>query len=180
MKTLDQIIMLSWLLLTGAGIARAQDSTLPKQAAAKDVSGIVVNYNANPAQPLEGIVVYHNGVAVDTTDASGTFGVPTAIEPGNRPVVPDHFTLKTYPNPFNSQVTIEYTVPSAATVSFRWFTPTAQKLTEQRYQHAQPGTYRVTFSPAAWASGAYFLQALITPKAGTHTESKTLKLLYIK
>lgn len=160
-----------FMILWGAGTARAQD-----------FSGTVVAYQAGEATPVEGIEVYLDGVKKDTTNASGTFGFPTAIiyDPAR---VPKAFTLKLFPNPFNPSTILEYAVPYQADVSIVGYNALGQKVYSEQQKNQPAGTYKLTFDASRYdlASQMLFFQVLIDPKdASVAPSMKVVKGVYTK
>ena len=76
-----------------------------------------------------------------------------------------------YPNPFNANTLIDYSVPAGRTIDLRFYNVLG-RLVEQRT--VAGGNGRVVWSPGG-ASGIYFVQA-VWPQG----ESKPLRLLFLK
>lgn len=164
-------VKILFILLCWTGVAIAQEMT-----------GTVVNYSAGQTTPVEGIEVYLDGVKKDTTNASGTFGFPTAIiyDPAR---VPKAFTLKLFPNPFNPSTILEYTVPYQADVSIVGYNALGQKVYSEQQKNQPAGTYKLTFDASKYdlASQMLFFQVLIDPKDASIAPSmKVVKGVYTK
>ncbi len=82
-------------------------------------------------------------------------GVPLSVEKGN--LVPKELTLNNYPNPFNPQTIVEFTVPSDAHVVLKVFNYLGQ-LVETLYSgNVKAGEYhRYRFGATHLASGVYY------------------------
>lgn len=115
-------------------------------------------------------------------------GVPTGVlmlpEPGNAPVKePAELPVKTellapYPNPFNPQVTIAYTLKEAAEVTIGVFDLRGRKVREIRPGLHPAGTYRAEWhgeddAGRRQASGVYFIHL----KAGDFEQTHRVMLL---
>ncbi len=69
--------------------------------------------------------------------------------------VPDEFTLKAYPNPFNPMTTIEFTMPEAGNVSLKIFDNTG-RVVETMTRAANAGTVSFEWNAEGRTSGTYF------------------------
>ncbi len=69
--------------------------------------------------------------------------------------VPEEFTLKAYPNPFNPTTTIEFTMPEAGNVSLAIFDNTG-RVVETMTRAANAGTVTFEWNAEGRTSGTYF------------------------
>ncbi len=111
-------------------------------------------------------------------DNAGTFKVydPIAVEVE----IPKDFTLsQNYPNPFNPATTINYTLPTAGSVTLQVYSMNGELVQTlvQGYQVA--GSYSVAFDASRLASGTYAYR-LITTGADGQTQSALKKMLLMK
>lgn len=111
-------------------------------------------------------------------DNAGTFKVydPIAVEVE----IPKDFTLsQNYPNPFNPATTINYTLPTAGSVTLQVYSMNGELVQTlvQGYQAA--GSYSVAFDASRLASGTYAYR-LITTGADGQTQSALKKMLLMK
>lgn len=90
-----------------------------------------------------------------------------------RPIVPQGYSLSTYPNPFNSTVRIDYELPRASDVELTVHNTLGQQVASLFSGRAQAGAHSVSWSPDA-ASGVYFVKLV----SGDFTTSR--KVLYIR
>jgi len=75
--------------------------------------------------------------------------------------VPEKISLKhNYPNPFNGQTTIEYSVFKEADVSLKVYNIRGQLIEELVHRHHQPGSYRFQFSSDNYSSGVYIYKLI--------------------
>jgi serine protease AprX len=87
---------------------------------------------------------------------------PTDIANGEEPIVRGYQLLANYPNPFNSETTIQYRVKSSGNVSLQVFNSLGQKVAELVNNYRAAGTYQLAWNAAHLASGIYYL-VLETP-----------------
>jgi hypothetical protein len=92
---------------------------------------------------------------------------------------PNEFALRqNYPNPFNPTTTISYQLNEPARVEINVYDALGS-LVETLHSGAQnPGTHRLTWNAANYASGVYFarLQAI----DGAKTQAQTIKMMLLK
>jgi hypothetical protein len=89
----------------------------------------------------------------------------TAVE-NERTNAPTSFRLsQNYPNPFNPSTTIDYYIPSAATVSLEIFNTLGEQVTVLVDGHKEAGNYQITWS-ATTPSGLYFYRLQARPTEG--------------
>jgi hypothetical protein len=90
-------------------------------------------------------------------------------------VIPDDFSLsQSYPNPFNAQTTISYSLPASSDVSLDIFDILGRKIETLQSGHQDAGEHSVVWNAGNASSGAYFYRL----KAGERSE--TNKMLLIK
>ncbi|MCX6601500.1 MAG: T9SS type A sorting domain-containing protein [bacterium] len=99
----------------------------------------------------------------------------TPLEARDRDFVlpPSSFILSAYPNPFNSTLKIEYTLPRAGDVEVSVYNVLGQKVETVLDARVESGTHAVTWNPGC-AGGVYF----VTMK--TETAARTTKVLYLR
>ncbi|HEX2982335.1 MAG TPA: T9SS type A sorting domain-containing protein [Ignavibacteriales bacterium] len=84
------------------------------------------------------------------------------------------YKLSAYPNPFNPQTTIAFTIPNAGKVELAVYDLLGRKVTELLNEYRDKGSYEVKFDGDNLASGIYFY----TIKTGSFV--KTNKLILLK
>lgn len=90
-------------------------------------------------------------------------------------VVPDAFVLsQNFPNPFNPETKIQFSIPASEFVTLKVFDATGREITELVNQTLTVGTYEFSFNAARLTSGVYFY----TLTAGDYRETK--KMLLVK
>ncbi len=93
----------------------------------------------------------HNGLAVKFYDGnSADLGI-------NHNIIPQHFILSSYPNPFNPVITISLTVPEMGLAVVDVFDIQGRKLTNLANGNYQPGYYSLIWDASAFSSGVYFI-----------------------
>lgn len=82
-------------------------------------------------------------------------------------------TLQAFPNPFNSSITIEYTLPKSSNLTISVYDVLGQQVDVLSEQFQLPGKYQHTWKAKDFSSGVYFV-LLKTPE---HTKSISVTLL---
>lgn len=141
-----------------------------------EIAGLL---DAAGVPPGDSLRIYHRVVATDGVNeveseiatvmlVRGTF---TAAEPG---ATPGAYALHgNYPNPFNPQTTISYTLPQASRVTLRVFDLTGKEVATLVDGRQLPGTHAATFDAADLPSGVYLYRV----EAGAFSAAQTMMLL---
>ena len=82
--------------------------------------------------------------------------------------------MAAFPNPFNAQTTLEYTLAEAGHVEIQIFDMLGRLVATLQNGRQQAGTYRFTFAPEQQSSGLYFCRYRINGSTGV------LKLALVK
>jgi hypothetical protein len=85
-----------------------------------------------------------------------------------------------YPNPFNPETVIRYTVPNASAsyaVTLKIFNVLGQEITTLVNEHKSTGYYEVKWNALQQSSGIYFYQLSITNGSKTFQDIKKMVLL---
>jgi hypothetical protein len=131
----------------------------------------VFNRFTNPLSPPEEIARFDSlfgDLAVGTTggkyavfEKQGTSSVlfsgkdiPTSVSMWPS-TIPNTFSLRAYPNPFNPSTTITYQLPSSAAVSLKVFSLLGQEVATLVNEQQTAGTYSVQFNGSNLSSGVY-------------------------
>ena len=72
-------------------------------------------------------------------------------------LVPEKFSLNSYPNPFNPVVRVSFAIPEMRFVSVNVFDIRGQELAILANQNYEPGYYSVNWNASNYASGVYFI-----------------------
>lgn len=84
------------------------------------------------------------------------------------------FSLRAYPNPFTSELKLEYAVSSPCQVTLELFNSLGQRVARIEQDHVTPGTHLAVFNPAGMGDGVYYF------KAGTSHDRSTVIRRVIK
>jgi len=68
----------------------------------------------------------------------------------------EYFLAEAYPNPFNPETNIEFSVPESGFVTLKIFNMLGHEVTTLVSKNILPGTYRYLWNAAGFASGVYF------------------------
>ena len=109
---------------------------------------------------------------------AGSPNIVTGIEEQKNPVVKKDFTVSTYPNPFNGQVTIDYTLPNETfssndVVNISLYSPLGELVSNIATLPASAGNNKVHFDSKNLSSGIYY----VTLKSGIYSASKKIILM---
>ena len=73
--------------------------------------------------------------------------------------ITNHVNLyQNYPNTFNPETTIKYSIPISSIVTLRIYDLTGQEIATLVNEPKNAGTHKVVFNAAALSSGIYFCQ----------------------
>jgi FlgD Ig-like domain len=140
----------------------------------------LIDYSVAPS--LDVSTMIYNYYWVTATDFSGNEGRPAKVSPltgaGDNP---PHYVLSVsaYPNPFNPETTVRYTVPSRGHVRVEIFDVRGERVTTLVDREHPAGSFTAVWrgrnaAGASVSSGAYF--ARLTTPAG----NRTYKLVLLK
>jgi len=92
------------------------------------------------------------------TDTFSIQLVPVSVE-DEKPVSPEKFVLhNNYPNPFNPQTTLSYTVPRSGDVSLKIYNILGEEIISLFNEFKPAGNYEITWDASAHSSGIYFFR----------------------
>ena len=89
-------------------------------------------------------------------------------------LTPDEFTIKAFPNPFNAETVISYTLPGQSDVQLKIYDTQGREAVNLVNGYQTSGNHQVTFSGANLSSGVYYI--MLSTQYGKYTE----KVLLIK
>ena len=79
------------------------------------------------------------------------------IIPEEPPIIPDNFVLnQNFPNPFNSQTNIKYSIPSKGEIKFSFYNILGELIETIVKRHDEPGTFNLKWIPRDISTGIYF------------------------
>jgi len=124
----------------------------------------------------EGWVVGDSGIILLITNGGVTF-----VEENKNDEIPTDFYLSNnYPNPFNPNTKIKYSVPQTSNVIMKVFDILGNEIESLVNEEKQTGTYEINWYATNLPSGIYFyrLQAVPTGRqAGSFVETKKMVLM---
>jgi len=135
----------------------------------------LVGYYNTPGTAY-GVAVVGNLVYVAAGQEFGIYDCTAAvpvIERGSSTVPATFALLLNYPNPFNAETEIRYTLPKAELVSLKVFEVQGREVRTLVNFKQNAGTYSVRFDAGSLPSGVYFARL----RAGSYTASQKLVLL---
>jgi hypothetical protein len=94
--------------------------------------------------------------------------------PGKQRTLPDNMVLTAYPNPFNPQTVLEYTLPASGRVELTLYNITGRRVRTLIAGTQERGLHRITMDGSDLAAGLYIAR-LTAPRL-----TQTQKLLLIK
>jgi hypothetical protein len=100
-----------------------------------------------------------------------TYAVATAVEEATFSTSDLH--LKNYPNPFNSETIIEYSLPFDGNVKLEIYNAIGESVQTLVDEFQGVGNYKVMFNPPELSSGIFFYRII----AGNHTQLG--KMIYL-
>jgi hypothetical protein len=103
----------------------------------------------------KGLDASAGGIRVEETRLYGWDEIPfeeTRMDPA---ATASSVVIHAYPNPFNPETVISFSLPAAAQVSLEVFDLSGQRVAEPAKGWRQAGTYEVTLNGSKWAAGVY-------------------------
>jgi hypothetical protein len=169
----DPVSQTGWLQTVGGGGCGGISAAGPLSIAAGDTQSVTYALVFAEGETAEFAWNQLLGHVKQINDFYHKGIVPPDSEPAPLPL---HFSIKTnYPNPFNGQTTIRYTVPLESELSIKIYNTRGQFIkTVVNHVHT-PGEYTAAFSPDASLSSGVFLYRLQTPYGNV-----TKKMTYTK
>lgn len=105
--------------------------------------------------------------------AEQKYNLISAIEPESG-LTPSEYTLEqNFPNPFNPETSIRFSIPVREFVSLKIFNSLGQEVVEVISRELEQGSYNYKFNAMGLTSGVYFYSL----KAGSFTQTKKMILL---
>ena len=92
----------------------------------------------------------------------------------NEGMIPEIFSLNTYPNPFNPVATVSFAIPEMGLASVKVFDIRGRELAVLSNQNYQPGYFSANWIASAYSSGVYFISLK------TNSITITQKVLLLK
>jgi beta-N-acetylhexosaminidase len=98
----------------------------------------------------------------------------TTLPAGSGNSIPETFTIRIYPNPFNTTTHIVFNIYKAGQAELQIYDIQGRRVLNRKYSRLPAGTYTVNFDAGNLASGVYFLRVVVSGSA------RTAKLTLIK
>ncbi|MCB1060346.1 MAG: VCBS repeat-containing protein [Calditrichaeota bacterium] len=135
--------------------------------AATEIDSVIVYWPSGVRQ------VYGWRLPANTTYTLIENGGIVSADERKTPVAADHLVITSYPNPFNSQVTLETNLPARDKTRFQVFNTLGQEVTTLHSGVAGPGVLKINWQPTALSSGSY----IVTVTQGAVSESQTIHFI---
>jgi len=153
----------------------------PSEGSGSDFDGMVANWQiaagsecidaGNPNEVYNDLDGTQNDMG-----AYGWNGFPDYGLTDNDPdgIVPAQVELKVYPNPFNPETNIGFTLYKSANVRLEIYNIKGQMVDLLTNRHFDTGTHQITWNADKFASGVYFL------RLSSDSENRFQKLILMK
>jgi hypothetical protein len=92
----------------------------------------------------------------------------------------DYELYAAYPNPFNTQTTIRYSLAQSHRVQLQFFNVLGRMVHEQVWQQRTAGQHQYVFDAADLSSGLYFCRIVIGSENSDIRFSNMIKLMLVK
>ncbi len=127
--------------------------------------------NSPPGERNEHIYFHHNGRnSVDTLFVRGIVYDPTSVEKG----IEDYgFALSNYPNPFNPETMIEFSLPERMFVDLSVFDIRGRKIETLLFGEKETGVHRIIWDASKHPDGIYLYRI----KGGDFSSTRKMILL---
>ena len=113
-------------------------------------------------------------------DNNGSFKYSISIEVDNN-FTPTVFSIfQNFPNPFNPNTVIRYSLPFESNVRLTIYNSLGQMIEVPVYENQQSGIHEINFNGAKLSSGIYFYNLQANSTDGNHNYNTTMKMLLIK
>ena len=127
------------------------------------------------------VAVDGNGISSNPNYTIASVPVKTILNVNSGSEVVKEYTLQpNYPNPFNPETNIKFSIPSGSNVRLTVFNSLGQKVKELVNSYKEAGSYEVKFSGKDLASGMYIYKLDAVSKDGKKNFSSSRKMLLVK
>ena len=132
---------------------------------------VVVTFDTTASETIR--VIVSDG-SLDTTQSWAFLALLPDAASGTAPTVRSHVLLSVYPNPFNNETTIQYSLPAASDLTISVFDVNGRLVQDLVHSHRPAGSGQVQWSAEELPSGAYFVSL------HSGTQFKTQKVILLK
>lgn len=129
--------------------------------------------NTNLSGQLDDIRIY-NYVLSDTAIQSLYLNGVSSLNTDKNTILPSSLSLGNYPNPFNPQTTIRYSIPVSGKIILAIYNLLGQEVNRLVDAHQQAGNHTVVYDASHLASGIYLC------KLSTLNETELRKIILLK
>jgi photosystem II stability/assembly factor-like uncharacterized protein len=144
-----------------------------------------VNWTAEPRVTINPIrrmkaALGYNIIAAGQYGTIIKYGLNMTSTGNNNSEVPSKYSLEqNFPNPFNPNTNIKFSIPERGNVKLTVFDITGRVVTELVNGNMNAGNYEMNFNAMGISSGVYFYRIDVTGDAG-HNFSETKKMILVK
>jgi hypothetical protein len=133
----------------------------------------------NPIRRMKAALGY-NIIAAGQYGTILKYGLNMTSTGNNNTGVPSKFNLEqNFPNPFNPNTNIKFSIPEHGNVKLTVFDITGRIVTELANGNMNAGNYEMNFDGTGISSGVYFYRLDVTGDAGL-SFSETKKMILVK
>jgi enediyne biosynthesis protein E4 len=141
-----------------------------------------IHFGLDERNTVDSLIVYWPGGHVEQFNQVPANASYTIIEGGGivdadeqqAPIATEHLLIKSFPNPFNANVSLETALPARALTKVEVFNTLGQHVVTLHEGMAGPGTLSLKWQPSGLASGMY----LVTATQGQLSDTQSVQ--YIK
>jgi hypothetical protein len=158
-----------WLLFVWVPVYEQSGTTYNYDFRAENIGTDLSITTNSSAQGL----TYINGLRrlMEATNVA-SLGEPLVASPMTTPQA--HSLLSNYPNPFNAETSIEFTLSEAAAVDVRIFDLIGRQVAQLEKGYREAGTHEIAWKPGNLSAGLYFVRL----KAGNQVTQQMM--IYLK
>ncbi|MBK6910447.1 MAG: T9SS type A sorting domain-containing protein [bacterium] len=143
------------------------------QVAARGESSSETRYSYTDTAVETGVTYSYRLTVVDVNGSRTTHAQIASASPIGEGVVTEFALAQNFPNPFNPETNISYTLAEVSKVTLKVFTVTGAEVATLVNGTQEAGSFNVTFNAASLPSGVYFYRL----EAGSFTATHKMLLL---
>jgi len=143
------------------------------QIAARGESSSASTYSYADYDVEAGVTYSYRLTVVDVNGSQNTHAQIASATPTQAGVVTEFSLAQNFPNPFNPETNISYTLAEVSKVTLKVFTVTGAEVATLVNGTQEAGSFNVTFNAASLPSGVYFYRL----EAGSFTATHKMLLL---
>ena len=120
----------------------------------------------------DSVIIKSNSVTNPELGLPTMIDFPVSVKEDEQPN--SYYLLRNYPNPFNPETTVEYSIPTSTHVELIVYNFVGEKIIELENRFQQSGRYKVNFKSDNLPSGIYFVHLK------TKDYKKSIKIVLLK